>query len=83
MIDDQDQINVGANSDQVKKFKGAMILLKETDGGIDILVTFLDENDKPMGSAFDKSNFVHAIANAAPVIIGEIANEFKIAVECN
>jgi hypothetical protein len=79
-MDSQVEINADANSAPAKPLKGAMILLKETEGGLNILVNFLDENGNSTGGEFDQTNFVHAIAKAAPIIIGEIADDFKGAV---
>jgi len=64
-----------------KTGKGAVIMIQEVQGGMNILVNFLDENGESMGGVPDEANFVHAIAKAAPIIIGAISDDFRGAVK--
>jgi len=64
-----------------KTGKGAVIMIQEVHGGMNILVNFLDENGQSMGGVPDEANFVHAIAKAAPIIIGAISDDFRGAVK--
>lgn len=63
-----------------KEGKSAVILLQETEGGMNIMVSFQNGNNQSAPSEFDPASYLHQLANAAPKLFMELVKDFEDAV---